>query len=100
MSDSRFRRPPRDRNNDRNGGMGGMNPRMRTRRKECEFTKLGILPDYKDVKRLQKYITAQGKILPRRRTGVTAKMQRRLAVAIKRARYLALLPAAPQHTRA
>ena len=99
MSEGRFRRPPRDRQGDRNGGMG-MNPRMRMRRKECEFTKLGILPDYKDVKRLQKYITAQGKILPRRRTGVTAKMQRRLAVAIKRARYLALLPAAPQHTRA
>jgi small subunit ribosomal protein S18 len=75
------------------------NPRGRTRRKECEFTKLGIVPDYKDVKRLQKYITAQGKILPRRRTGVTARMQRKLATAIKRARHLALLPAAPQHTR-
>lgn len=74
-------------------------PRMRGRRRECEFTKLGLLPDYKDVKRLQKYITAQGKILPRRRTGVTAKMQRQLSVAIKRARHLALLPAAPQHMR-
>lgn len=73
--------------------------RMRGRRRECEFTKMGIVPDYKDIKRLQKYITAQGKILPRRRTGVTAKMQRRLSVAIKRARHLALLPAAPQHTR-
>ncbi len=73
--------------------------RPRSRRKECEFTKLGIEPDYKDVKRLQKYLTAQGKILPRRRTGVSAKMQRRLAVAIKRARHLALLPAAPAHTR-
>ncbi len=71
----------------------------RVRRKECEFTKLGIVPDYKDVKRLQKYVTAQGKILPRRRTGVTAKMQRRLSTAIKRARHLALLPAAPKHTR-
>lgn len=74
--------------------------RTRPRRtKECEFTALGIQPDYKDVKRLQKYITPQGKILPRRRTGVTAKMQRRLAIAIKRARHLALLPAAAQHTR-
>lgn len=74
--------------------------RGRPRRvKECEFTALGIVPDYKDVKRLQKYISPQGKILPRRRTGVTAKMQRRLSVAIKRARHLALLPAAPQHTR-
>jgi small subunit ribosomal protein S18 len=77
----------------------GFNPRGRGRRRECEFTKLGIIPDYKDVKRLQKYLTAQGKILPRRRTGVTAKMQRRLSVAIKRARHLALLPAAPQHIR-
>jgi small subunit ribosomal protein S18 len=76
-------------------GMG----RPRARRRECEFTKLGIVPDYKDIKRLQKYVTAQGKILPRRRTGVTAKMQRRLSVAIKRARHLALLPSAPQHTR-
>lgn len=75
-------------------------PRMRPRRtKECEFTALGIQPDYKDVKRLQKYITPQGKILPRRRTGVTAKMQRRLAIAIKRARHMALLPGAPKHTR-
>lgn len=67
------------------------------RTRECEFTSLGIEPDYKDVKRLQKYVTPQGKILPRRRTGVTAKMQRRLAIAIKRARHLALLPAAPGH---
>ena len=77
-------------------GMSRSRPR---RGKECEFTSLGIVPDYKDVKRLQKYITPQGKILPRRRTGVTAKMQRKLAVAIKRARHLALLPAAPKHTR-
>ncbi len=69
------------------------------RTKECEFTALGIVPDYKDVKRLQKYVTPQGKILPRRRTGVTAKMQRKLAVAIKRARHMALLPGAPNHTR-
>ena len=71
----------------------------RSRRRECEFTKLGIEPDYKDIKRLQKYLTAQGKILPRRRTGVSTKMQRRLAVAIKRARHLAMLPMAPAHTR-
>ncbi len=75
---------------------------MRTRirqARECEFTALGIVPDYKDVKRLQKYVTSQGKILPRRRTGVCAKMQRRLATAIKRARHMALLPSAPKHTR-
>jgi small subunit ribosomal protein S18 len=77
---------------------GSPRPRLR-RNRECEFTSLGIIPDYKDVKRLQKYITPQGKILPRRRTGVTAKMQRKLAIAIKRARHMALLPAAPRHTR-
>ncbi len=80
-------------------GRSRVGMRSRSKRKECEFTKLGIVPDYKDIKRLQKYLTAQGKILPRRRTGVTAKMQRRLAIAIKRARHLALLPSAPQHTR-
>lgn len=80
--------------------MSNRQNRPRTRRtRECEFTSLGILPDYKDIRRLQKYVTPQGKILPRRRTGVTAKMQRRLAVAIKRARHMALLPSAPQHTR-
>lgn len=74
--------------------------RSRLRRvKECEFTAQGILPDYKDVRRLQKYITPQGKILPRRRTGVTAKMQRKLSTAIKRARHMALLPSAPRHAR-
>jgi small subunit ribosomal protein S18 len=82
-----------------------MAPRIRQSRarvgrpKECEFTSLGIVPDYKDVKRLQKYVTPQGKILPRRRTGVTAKMQRKLAIAIKRARHMSLLPGAPMHTR-
>jgi len=93
-----FRERPRGPGGRMGGGMG-MGMGMRGRKRECEFTKLGIIPDYKDVKRLQKYITAQGKILPRRRTGVTAKMQRRLSVAIKRARHLALLPSAPNHTR-
>lgn len=67
------------------------------RKKVCEFTRLGIVPDYKDIQRIQKYITPQGKILPRRRTGVTAKMQRRLTIAIKRARHLALLPYVSSH---
>jgi len=93
-----FRERPRGPGGRTGGGMG-MGMGMRGRKRECEFTKLGIIPDYKDVKRLQKYITAQGKILPRRRTGVTAKMQRRLSIAIKRARHLALLPSAPNHTR-
>jgi small subunit ribosomal protein S18 len=48
--------------------------------------------DYKDVRLLKKFITERGKIVPRRISGTTAKGQRSLAVAIKRARYLALLP--------
>ncbi|MEW5856225.1 30S ribosomal protein S18 [Coleofasciculus sp. H7-2] len=48
--------------------------------------------DYKDVDLLRKFITERGKILPRRITGLTAKQQRDLTVAIKRARLLALLP--------
>jgi small subunit ribosomal protein S18 len=48
--------------------------------------------DYKDDKLLGRFLTDRGKILPRRLSGVTARHQRQLAVAIKRARYLALLP--------
>ena len=48
--------------------------------------------DYKDVKTLQHYIDAYGRIEPIAKTGLTAKQQRQLAVAIKRARHLALLP--------
>jgi small subunit ribosomal protein S18 len=48
--------------------------------------------DYKDVDLLRKFITERGKILPRRLTGLTAKQQRDLTLAIKRARLLALLP--------
>lgn len=48
--------------------------------------------DYKDVDLLRQFITERGKILPRRVTGLTAKQQRQLAVAIKRARIMALLP--------
>lgn len=48
--------------------------------------------DYKDVELLRKFITERGKILPRRITGLTAKQQRDLTTAVKRARLLALLP--------
>lgn len=48
--------------------------------------------DYRDVKTLQRYIDAYGRIEPMSKTGLSAKQQRQLAVAIKRARYLALLP--------
>lgn len=62
-------------------------------KKICRFTEMGIkYIDYKDVKLLQKFITEQGKIIPKRITGTSAKYQRQLAVAVKRARHLALLP--------
>ena len=63
------------------------------RRKYCRFTAEGITEvDYKDVELLKAYITETGKIVPSRITGTTAKYQRQLAKAVKRARYLALLP--------
>jgi small subunit ribosomal protein S18 len=55
--------------------------------------------DYKDIKRLQRFVSDRGKILPRRRTGTCARHQRSLTVAIKRARHMALLPFASAHTR-
>lgn len=64
-----------------------------TLQKSCAFCAERIKEiDYKDVETLKKYISFQGRILPRKRTGVCAKHQRRLAKAIKRARHLALLP--------
>lgn len=48
--------------------------------------------DYKDVKMLQKFITDQGKIIPRRITGLSAKQHRELVIAIKRARQIAIMP--------
>jgi small subunit ribosomal protein S18 len=63
------------------------------RRKSCPFTGEGApVIDYKDVKLLQRYVSERGKIVPSRITAVSAKKQRELARAIKRARFLALLP--------
>jgi len=63
------------------------------RKKRCPFTAAGALKiDYKDVDTLQKFITDRGKILPRRITGVSARHQKLLTKAIKRARHMALLP--------
>jgi small subunit ribosomal protein S18 len=59
-----------------------------------EFATTGTVPDYKDYEKLRRYVNPQGKILPRRRSGLNAKNQRLLARAIKRARHLALLPIA------
>ena len=69
------------------------------RRKYCRFTAEGITEvDYKDVELLKAYITETGKIVPSRITGTKAKYQRQLSKAIKRARYLALLPYTDGHT--
>ncbi len=65
---------------------------MRRKKKVCAFCGKDCDIDYKDVVRLGKFISARGKILPRRVTGSCARHQRELTVAIKRARHLALLP--------
>ncbi len=63
------------------------------RKKTCPFSgPVGIKIDYKDVKLLQRFITEKGKIIPSRISAVSVKHQRALAQAIKRARFLALLP--------
>ncbi|MCS6786534.1 MAG: 30S ribosomal protein S18 [Thiobacillaceae bacterium] len=68
------------------------------RKKFCRFTAEGVKEiDYKDVELLKDYITEQGKIIPSRITGTRAHYQRQLATAIKRARFLALLPYTDLH---
>jgi small subunit ribosomal protein S18 len=63
------------------------------KKKTCPFAAAGIKQvDYKDVETLKRFITERGKILPRRITGVAARFQNKLVNAIKRARYMALLP--------
>ena len=63
------------------------------RRKFCRFTAEGVKEiDYKDLDTLTQYVSETGKIVPSRITGTKAKYQRQLATAVKRARYLALLP--------
>ncbi len=68
------------------------------RRKFCRFTAEGVKEiDYKDLDILKQYITETGKIVPSRITGTKAKYQRQLATAVKRARFLALLPYTDSH---
>jgi small subunit ribosomal protein S18 len=75
------------------GGGGGARRPFFRRRKTCPFSGANAPKiDYKDVRLLQRYISERGKIVPSRITAVSAKKQRELAVAIKRARFLALLP--------
>ncbi len=72
----------------RSGGGGGSR-----RRKTCPFSvDNGPVVDYKDVDMLKRYVSDRGKLMPARITGISAKYQRQLTTAIKRARQLALLP--------
>jgi small subunit ribosomal protein S18 len=82
-----------DDRNDRNGrtGRGGRGGGRRRRVSRLSAEKIDYI-DYKDVKLLQSFVADNGKIMPRRLTGVTAMQQRKLSEAIKRARTLALLP--------
>lgn len=68
------------------------------RRKFCRFTAEGVKEiDYKDLVTLKNYITETGKIVPSRITGTKARYQRQLSTAIKRARFLSLLPYSDAH---
>lgn len=62
------------------------------KRKECPIESGAVTVDYKDSRALQKFTSERGKILPRRISSVSSRGQRKLAIAIKRARYLALMP--------
>jgi small subunit ribosomal protein S18 len=75
------------------GGAGGGRRPFFRRRKTCPFSGANAPKiDYKDVRLLQRFISERGKIVPSRITAVSAKKQRELGQAIKRARFLALLP--------
>ena len=75
----------------RKGNFGGGG--FKRRKKVCYFTQNKVTHiDWKDTELLKKFVTDRGKILPRRVTGTSAKWQRPLAVAIKRARHMALFP--------
>ena len=84
-----------ERGGDRGGAGGGFAARRPffRRRKTCPFSGPNAPKiDYKDVRLLQRYVSERGKIVPSRITAVSAKKQRELAQAIKRARFLGLLP--------
>jgi len=77
-------------------GLGGRRPRRRV----CSFCVEKVQKiDYKDVGRIRRYISERGKIDPRRKSGTCAKHQRMLTAALKRARFMALLPYTAEHVR-
>ena len=68
------------------------------RKRYCKFTAEGVKEiDYKDINTLKNYVTETGKIVPSRISGTKARYQRQLSTAIKRARYLALIPYCDSH---
>jgi small subunit ribosomal protein S18 len=80
------------------GSGGGGGSRFSRRKKFCRFTADGVKSiDYKDLATLKGYVTETGKIVPSRITGTKSFYQRQLATAIKRARFLSLLPYTDQH---
>ncbi len=96
--------PRGPRGNDRGGRDGGRDGQQRRFgppvRRVCIYCKdKNKVIDYKNGEQLRRYLTDRGKIRPRRKIGTCARHQRELAVAIKRARQLALLPYAPEHVR-
>jgi small subunit ribosomal protein S18 len=91
-----FKKKPSDRSRDKKGKAAG--GALFRRKKFCRFTVEGVKEiDYKDVDLLKDFITEQGKIIPSRITGTRAHYQRQLSTAIKRARFLALLPYTDLH---
>lgn len=79
---------------------GGRGRDFRSRHKVCAFCVDHVREiDYKDVSRLRRYLSDRGKIEPRRKTGTCAKHQRRLSVALKNARHMALMPYTAAHIR-
>lgn len=91
--DDRGSRGDDSRRDDDRGDRGGRGGRKGFfRKKVCKFCVQKMRIDYKEPETLKRFITERGKILPRRITGSCAKHQRRLAVAIKRARALAYIP--------
>ncbi len=97
MSDRNSERAGPDGGDDRRGGAGGAAAGARRpfyrRRKSCPFSGPNAPKiDYKDVRLLSRFLSERGKIVPSRITAVSGKKQRELANAIKRARFLALLP--------
>jgi small subunit ribosomal protein S18 len=81
-----------DRDGDDRSGRGGKGAKVFFKKKVCKFCSQKLKIDYKEADTLRRFITERGKILPRRITGTCAKHQRALALAIKQARSIALLP--------